>query len=646
MGNDLPEEDTTVAKDPKPNVSSVSSELQRGTSYDSIAGPGPKDAAATVVPRRARIALFFLVCQGVQMFMSYDGGATPACLDTIQAEMDNAWTPGEFGLLGAMDKLGMTATSVLWGRGLQLCPTKLLLGLGLFVNALCTLAFGVLREKGLMYAAKFAMGATQSLHGVWGTVWTVTMAPPEYRTMWLGLGAVSAGVGNGIGTGVAGFGTANGLPYAFAFQLQAGVLLALWVFLLSNPAPWLVMQLPDNNALPDFMPASKEPYEDTSTTLGQFRELLRNKVYRSTCLAISIAMFQMSGIQFLWVRVFVDVWHLNKNWVTLMFLVVSGAGGGIGIALGPSYIDRRGGFSTPSGVRRSLRVLQRISIASAVAGIVGIGCLYGKLKSKDAGIWKRFGDHWLWMTWGAILLIWAARSACIPALCGINVQAVPEHMRTFASGLEIMLRNILGFACGPLLPGLIMNWLEDWWSHMQMQNDGGWQLPWQLCIGLAFVLCANVLDYFVLGTAAKAASKELVALRNAALQQIREAFKEESIHALERAVAFAKSVELHRQADGEAVVSMATEAIGAFHTVGREAFAPAAPLAASRADLERQVLELRQELARLREENAWLVLSAAARRPDAVPSGRGCFGKWAGLFSASRGPAPAAWTMV
>merc|ERR550532_1728403 len=123
-------------------------------------------------------------------------------------------------------------------------------------------------------------------------------------------------------------------------------------------------------------------------------------------------MFEMSGIQFLWVRVFVEVWRLNKNWVTLMFLLVTGAGGGIGLALGPSYIDKHGGFNACPGVKRSLGILQKFSIVSAVAGVLGIGCLYGKLRSRDSGIWHRFGDHWLWMTWGLVLVIWAVRNAC------------------------------------------------------------------------------------------------------------------------------------------------------------------------------------------------------------------------------------------
>merc|ERR1712151_905872 len=116
-------------------------------------------------------------------------------------------------------------------------------------------------------------------------------------------------------------------------------------------------------------------------------------------------MFQMSGIQSLWVRVFVQIWDLNKNPVTFAFLVVSGLGGGIGLALGPRYIDRGGGFGTPFGVVKTLKFIGNVSIVAALAGAWGAACLWG--------------------IWAAVFLIWATRNACIPALFGIYVEVVP-----------------------------------------------------------------------------------------------------------------------------------------------------------------------------------------------------------------------------
>lgn len=168
------------------------------------------------------------------MFMSYDGGATPACIDKIQAQ--GHWSQAELGLLGSLDKLGMTFSSILWGRVLQIFPVKWLLVSGLGVNSLSTFVFGTSGAKLPMFIAKLLMGVTQGLQCVWGTCWVLAHSPMNVRTVWLGLGAISAGIGNGIGTAVAGFGTSQGLPYAVAWEVEAAVLAVLWAALVLCPS--------------------------------------------------------------------------------------------------------------------------------------------------------------------------------------------------------------------------------------------------------------------------------------------------------------------------------------------------------------------------------------------------------------------------
>jgi len=328
-------------------------------------------------------------------------------------------------------------------------------------------------------------------------------------------------------------------------------------------------------------------------------------------------MFQMSGIQFLWVRVFVEIWGLNKNHVTIAFLVVTAMGGGIGLGLGPRYIDRRGGFGTPPGVVKTLRVLGKVSIVAALAGAWGIACLVGKVISKDQGFWRQWGDHWLWMLWGAILLIFAARNACIPALSGINVEVVPVQSRSFASGLELTLRNILGYTFGPLLPGLIMDSLGKVLKiDPQAGND------WQLCVGLGFVFTANFLDLFIFQRAIASAKLTLEAEQAAVLEHLREAFKNEDVASLEQLVAKARTVNLQSHKDGAAVVGMANEAIGAHHVqsnrdvpaLGLDAttlFSRSKIALASREELIKRVSDLDLEAGRLRAENERLHLLLA-----------------------------------
>mmetsp|Transcript_85513 Transcript_85513/g.275883 ORF Transcript_85513/g.275883 Transcript_85513/m.275883 type:complete len:732 (-) Transcript_85513:91-2286(-) len=662
------------------DAAATSSERQKSLSkvgQDHIAGPGPdeNDPAAAVASRRVRFLVFVLLCQVVQAFMSYDGGATPASIDTIQKDMHNSWTAGEFGMLGAMDKIGMTVTSLFWGRLLQSCNTKALLVFGLAVNTLWTAIFGLLQAKGPMYVAKFAMGATQSLQGVWATVWTVTMAPPSSKTTWLGLGGVSAGLGNGLGTAVAGFATAAGAPYALAFEVQAAVLGLLLLFLVFCPQRWLQMHIPDasttqgSTAATPFKEASATGAGDdldtdtvvdvedieapvatkalsaasadcaptttagsSNSTLGddlvtgstsasasgstsskeqrrlrtreQILACWRNKVFLWSALALSNTMFVLSGIQFLWVRVFVEVWGLDKSHVTLAFLLISGIGGGVGIALGPRHIDKLGGFGNATGVVRSLRELRKFSLIAVLGGFVGIVCLYAKLKDTDyRSSMLDSNDRWPWLLFVALTLIWGAHNASVAGLCGINMEVVQPRMRTFASGAEMTSRNILGYTCGPLIPGLVMDSVATLlkWDLAGSKEDR----DWQLCLGLGFVLAFNFSLVWVLNKAV-------------ALQKLQAALQTESIELLEEAVNEARGLDMHTTRDGEAVIGMANEAVGSFHSSGRAWAEGARAFTASREDLkismvtlEHRVDELDQKNQVLQKENARLCLRLA-----------------------------------
>eukprot|EP00930_Biecheleria_cincta_P016641 TRINITY_DN13451_c0_g2_i2.p1 TRINITY_DN13451_c0_g2~~TRINITY_DN13451_c0_g2_i2.p1 ORF type:complete len:646 (+),score=118.67 TRINITY_DN13451_c0_g2_i2:115-2052(+) len=587
----------------------TSSAAVEGRTLNHIAGPLPEDPGARIASRVARLLVFVFLCQGVQMFMSYDGGAVPASLDTLQDLFNHSWSELEIGLLGAMDKVGMVAAAVPWGWALERCNAKILLTISLLLNAVITFFFGWLPTKTLMFLAKFILGATQSLQGVWGTVWTMNMAPPDKKTMWLGLGAVSAGVGNGIGTCVAGFGTANGLRFAFAFELAGGILGSLWILQIFIPARYLdtnvasvqktssnknenlaihsvesgLQQSPQNS--PDSRAGSMPAFTEQLQILGA------NHMYIGTALAISLGLFEASGIQYLWTRAFTEIWMvgpqegLSKNWVTAMLVVVAGTGGGLGVFLGPWFIDRKGGFQQLPGIQKTLGIIWWLQVAAALAGLGGVGALYGKFHPwYYTGDW---GDIWLWLTWLCIFIIFAAHNASVAALCGICLQVIPAHMRTFGSGTEIAVRNILGYICGPLLPSIVM--------QLNAGSSG-----WLLSLGLGFVFCANSLGVLVLGRLRREAKLALAAEQEKILQELRLALQAQDVSKLEQAVAAARRVELE-QAD---VLGMANELIGLCHA--REGPAPSVQVDLAEdlqdriAVLQQQVVQQQQEILDLR----------------------------------------------
>eukprot|EP00933_Yihiella_yeosuensis_P027617 TRINITY_DN21525_c0_g3_i1.p1 TRINITY_DN21525_c0_g3~~TRINITY_DN21525_c0_g3_i1.p1 ORF type:complete len:502 (+),score=101.61 TRINITY_DN21525_c0_g3_i1:32-1507(+) len=463
------------------------------------------------------------------------------------------------------------------------------------------------------------------------------MAPPHLKTMWLGLGGVSAGIGNGIGTAVAGFTTAAGLRYSFAFQLQAAVLGGLLVYMLFLPARLLSTVLPEKELLADGdgKDASSQRSLDSSNPCSgagsssdstptqkppsvshQVQALSQTPVFTWTAIAISSAMFQMSGIQFLWVRVFVEVWELDKSMVTLMFLLVTGIGGGIGIALGPGYIDRAGGYSDPPGVVRTLGILQRFCSVSAIAGMVGAGCLYGRLRGKDAGYWHGWGDHWLWLTFAAVFFIWGARNACVPGLCGLNVEVVDGKMRTFAAGAEMSMRNLLGYAAGPLLPGLFMDAVATSYGW-DVKNDES-SANWQLSSGLGLIFVSNLLDLVILSRARKAAERELEADQNETIKLLSEAINKQDLAALKKAHQRGKVLDVHKSDEGCAPMSFADGilSLGTFPTDSNaeRAASELQKLKERNTELEAENTLLRSELLQMKQLQAtWCAPSTVGR---------------------------------
>jgi len=397
--------------------------------------------------------IYFAFCLGVQMFLSYNGGATSASLDTIESQIASL-TETQVGLLGSLDKVGQTASSMMWGRALQLFPTKFLLVCALITNAFFSLLFGLTSNKWLMFASKFLQGATEALQGVWGTVWTLSNAPPSKRTQWMGMGAIVAGIGNGIGTAVAGFTTANGLPYSIAYAIQASVLALLWVGMVCTPA-WHLRITQQNESDSDDGDESELQKQPALKTIQQMKILWSNRIYTRTVLCIALIFFFNSGAQFIWTRMFVEgPWGLNKNYVVIAFLVVTGLGSAIGVLLGPSIVDRFGGYADDLGRYNSLKILRAFSFVAAIAATIAIFAVSMRM---HLGKKRTMACPWLWILWLAIMVVYMSVNGMVAALTAINCECTGLEVRAFATGATVSIQNLLGYAAGALLPGVEMD---------------------------------------------------------------------------------------------------------------------------------------------------------------------------------------------
>lgn len=201
---------------------------------DDTAPRGTPKSSEVELSFYAKFFVFLLFTQLAQMMMSYDGGATQM---STQSLLKNGWTSSELGWLGAMDKFGQVATAFLWSRLLAKYNVKCLLSLGLVSKAVSCLGFGILRAKWAMLASKLGMGVSEALIGVWATVWVQSNAPRDRVALWSGFAGISAGMGNGMGSFIAGFFNKK-YGYTFAFVLQASILFTLWGILVFCPGRW------------------------------------------------------------------------------------------------------------------------------------------------------------------------------------------------------------------------------------------------------------------------------------------------------------------------------------------------------------------------------------------------------------------------
>lgn len=505
----------------------VSSRSTRTTASSSSSESGSSSDGSSNL--RARTMIYFAFCLGVQMFMSYDAGATSSSLDTLQTlGLDLSET--EIGILGSIDKFGQILLSMVWGRALQVFPTKLLLVSALITNAGFSLMFGVVLDKHWMLFAKFMQGSTEALQGVWGTVWTLANAPEEQKTQWMGLGAIAAGLGNGVGTAISGFGTANGLPYSFAFIFQACVLAAFWLAMLLCTPGDLLEARPEEDADGDEVDDDDDLLKPVvshrkSTDLGtheQLVELWRNKLYVRTVFCVALVNFFISGCQYIWTRTFVmGPWRINKNYVVVSFLVVTGAGSGLGVSLGPYFVDRSGGYSTEVGKYRTLSLMLRFILVAAAFAAISVITISNKhvyysgensfrmvsLCSDSSATYfcsdSELADPLLWLLWLSHFITFMMLSATIATFAAINCESVQKSMQSFATGTTVCAQNLLGYAAGSLMPGVVM----DVVFHLNLRVQGyKLSMPAQLGIGIAFVN-ASILPLLMSVFLARRASK-------------------------------------------------------------------------------------------------------------------------------------------
>lgn len=454
--------------------------------------------------------LFSILIVGVQIFMAFNGGATSATIDSIE-KGDASWGPAGIGFLGAMDKIGMTASSPLCGYLFQCASAKKLLVVSLFVNASACLIFGSLRDHYWMFAAKLLIGVTEGLQWVWAPQWISSWAPEKDKQTWMNLNSsIVAGVGAGLGIVVAGLGTANGMSYEFAFKTESGALFVFWLFMLTVGGQYLSIQ-PDTAGAKVSPSTSYEIVEDNGnpnekkTLQQQMGELWQNKLFCRSAIAFSFVNFTIAGLQFLWVRFFMRMFDVDKTSAVFGQLIIVAAGGGAGVA----YSSTVQFTDTPFGKQRLLFATKAFLLALLGAFIAGSGAILQLCSHYDSPLFPhqfKNATFTLYLVYAGVFITCAGVNMTPGILQIICMETVDiNQTRTFGTGVYQGFNNFLGLAMGPFIPQIFMSFVV---SSYHLEGQGSEDPLASLCAGFICALCGVLVSLLSSALAWQAASDE------------------------------------------------------------------------------------------------------------------------------------------
>lgn len=153
-----------------------------------------------------------------------------------------------------------------------------------------------------------------------------------------------------------------------------------------------------------------------------------------------------AGLAFIWIRLYMSLWTLHKQVSVVSFLIVTGVGGAMGIAVSSGVEG--------SSAAKTLAFLKKAAALACVGSLVTIAGYVLQLLYGD-----RLGPLTLLIfSWTGILLLTggvAGTTGLIQIVCNNSVE--DEKVRSFGVGLAQGINNLFGNSFGPLLPQMVMD---------------------------------------------------------------------------------------------------------------------------------------------------------------------------------------------
>jgi len=239
-----------------------------------------------------------------------------------------------------------------------------------------------------------------------------------------------------------------------------------------------------------------------------FKIVMGSSLWLSTAFAISLSCFITSAVAYMWQNTTSNVWHFNNNEATASFLVTTGVGGMVGVALGPKLFDEYlGGFQSRTGIHQCLKWCITLSVAAVVLGTISAALFLDTAWHLVHYEEEHQARGFLMMcVLLGIFCVFALVNAMQGTLYGINTDSTTPDTKTSAAALTVSMQNVIGFALGPLLPSVVAEMVGDSISAWTPKTDTDVVHSAEFAAGMAVSLLFLWPLLYVLKHAASASS--------------------------------------------------------------------------------------------------------------------------------------------
>eukprot|EP01063_Lacrimia_lanifica_P030351 TRINITY_DN4816_c2_g1_i2.p1 TRINITY_DN4816_c2_g1~~TRINITY_DN4816_c2_g1_i2.p1 ORF type:complete len:546 (+),score=203.10 TRINITY_DN4816_c2_g1_i2:59-1696(+) len=429
----------------------------------------------------------------------YDGGALAALYGDDEERMENELdlSSSMQGLIVTVGYVGLVIGCIAAVVLIKRFPTKTLLMCSMVILAVGCLLFATASHLWMLMLGRVCVGLGQALQTVLYPVWADEFAPVKSASAYLAALQAGGPLGIVIGFLVTGFVQNNtDLSWRWTFYFQIFWLVPVFIiFALLVKAEYVdISPQKDKKAVEEMRARStraastcaaseaastahddeedEEEDPEKERSWKALKVVATNGFIVSATLVLASLYFVVNGLQ-TWVVDYVGSNESNvdadENTVVGAFGFTAATGPVSGIVFGGWLLARLGGYR---------KFPSRTTFAGVIQGVLAVAFAYASLMVHTFGAF--IGMIWMLLFFGGSM---------VPGLVGLYVSSVRRSYRAMASSFAGFIYNLLGYALGPLVGGVVADQFEreeegSVWGFRVIIGFSAMSLILQLCIYL------------------------------------------------------------------------------------------------------------------------------------------------------------------